>query len=115
MTNSSDSYELFISPLLSVLAWVGVVLVLLGIAWILNKGDAKAKPNVKTRMWKRLEYSHAELLPFLDYQEKKEMIDLLNTTVANAELFKDMSLEEKECMFKSKPQRNCSKRVEFKL
>ena len=115
MANFLDSYELFMSPILAILAWVSVVLLLLGIAWISNKGEAKARPNVKTRMWKRLEFAHAELLPFLDYHEKKEMIELLNTTVANAELFKDMSLEEKECMLKSKSQRNCSKRVEFKL
>lgn len=115
MSDYSSSYEPFIYPILATLAWVGLVLLLLGIAYISNKDEAKTKPTLKTRMWRRLEVSHAELLPLLDYHEKKQMIDLLNTTVANAELFKGMSAEERECMFKSKPQRSCNKRVEFKL
>jgi hypothetical protein len=85
---SEDFFSDIFKSILPLLKWV---LIGLFIFYFLFSDKRKGNkiPDIKSRMWRKFQYVHAELFPHLADHEKREMISVLNTTVANASLFKD--------------------------
>lgn len=95
-------------------------IVVASLAWIFiyttstKEEEQEAKPDIKARLWRRLQSAYAELFPLLDIQEKKDMMQLLLTTAANVELFKNIKPELAKISERRAHKTNC-KRVAFNI
>lgn len=116
MSDFFDFDGIVVYALLAIFVWLSVVAVVMGFLWLSdNKKEECGRPDIKTRIWRRLQSAHSELFPLFTIEEKKEMAQLLKTTIANAELFKRMPLAEIEKMARKRMIRETVKKVEFKL
>lgn len=107
-----DLYSILFCTALTVVA----SLVVASLAWIFiyssstKEEEQEAGPDIKARLWRRLQSAYAELFPLLDIQEKKDMMQLLLTTAANVELFKNIKPElAKKLSERRSPRTNCKK------
>ena len=114
MSEAQNTYNPFLYSGIAIILWLAVVFAVLGFIWLSDKKQAKPS-DVQARVWRRLQYAHAELLPLMDTQEKKQMVELVNTTIANAELFKNMKPGEVEKLGRKRVIRESGKKVEFRI
>ena len=116
----SLDYDLYSILFYSVLTVVALI-VAASLAWIFiyttstKEEEQEAGPDIKARLWRRLQSAYAELFPLLDIQEKKDMMQLLLTTAANVELFKNIKPELAKKISERRAPKTNSKRVGFKL
>jgi len=115
MSDFFDFDGILVYALLAIVVWLSVVAVVMGFLWLSDNKKEERGPDIKTRIWRRLQSAHSELFPLFTIEEKKEMAQLLKTTIANAELFKRMPLAEIEKMARKRMIRETVKKVEFKL
>ncbi len=97
------------------LTFFKIIVVVLLILMALNLFNKKGKkiPDLKTRMLRKFQFANYELLPQLSNEEKQEMIQVLQNTITNAELFKKGN---KDNSMKSQRQaKNPIKKVHFKF
>lgn len=97
------------SPLLPILKWVLIGILIVYFFFSDSKRKRKM-PDIKMRMLRKFQYVHAELFPQLADHEKREMFNVLSTTVHNASLFKD---KDKSHKVNESTKKKSNKRVSF--
>ena len=115
MSDFLDFDGILVYATIAISVWLAIVAVVMSFIWLSDNKKEDNRPDIKARIWRRLQSAHSELFPLFTIEEKKEMAQLLKTTIANAELFKRMPLAEIEKMARKRMLRQTVKRVEFKL
>lgn len=116
MSQTFDIYEPLIYGIFAILIWLTATVIVLGFVWVSKeKENEEEAPDLKTRTWKRIQFANHELFPLLNMQEKKDMMQLLNTTAANAEMFKNIKFEQTNNILPRKSPKESAKRVVFNV
>lgn len=69
---------------------VVIAFIVLNIYWMFSKKATVTKiPDITTRMRRKFQFAHGEVLPQLTMNERKDMLQVLQNTIINAELFKN--------------------------
>ena len=105
----------FFDVLLSLFKVVVIVLLIANAFYFLHKKDNKKLPDIKTRMLRKFQFANYELLPQLSSEEKQEMVQVLQNTITNAELFKNNSYKKENSLKTQKEVKNPIKKVHFKF
>jgi hypothetical protein len=99
-----------VKTLLPFVKWILIGLFVLHFFCLFDKKKGAKTSDIKTRMWRKFQYVNAELIPHLDHEEKKSMVEVLKTTLANAELFKN---KDKRISHSDSPRKRSAKKVTF--
>lgn len=83
MNKSDPTYDFFNFWI----RWILLALVLVYFFFFRNRKQNKL--DLKTRIWRRFLFTNGELFNYLNEEEKKEMLQVYNTTVQNASLFQN--------------------------
>jgi len=92
-----------------------VVLLIVNAFYIFNKKSGKKLPDIKTRMLRKFQFANYELLPQLTNEEKQEMVQVLQNTIINAELFKKENYKQDNSLKTQRPVKNPIKKVHFQF
>lgn len=112
--NSSHLSDPFVSTFGWAIKLAILVLIIVKVYWYFIRRNEKTS-GLQTRMLRKFHYTHYELLPQLDIEERKEMFQVLRNTITNAELFKDKELNRENYVKTKKSVKSPSKKVNFNL
>jgi len=112
--NSSVMSNPFVDLGLTLFKIIVVVLLIMNAFYLFNKKSKKI-PDLKTRMLRKFQFANYELLPQLSNEEKQEMIQVLQNTITNAELFKKGKDYKDNSMKTQRQIKNPIKKVHFKF
>jgi hypothetical protein len=100
----------FIKTIAPYAKWVLIIFVVVHIFCLIDKKRNGKLPDIRTRMFRKFQYVNSELFGHLDSQEKKDMLDVLKTTLSNAELF---STKESRTHITDSGRKKSAKKVRF--
>ena len=113
-SSNSEMYD-FASMTFSWLSKLAVIIfVILNLVWLFSKKSSKI-PDVQTRMLRKFHFTNFELLPHLNSDERKEMIQVLQNTITNAELFKSKDSTANIGTKLKKQNKTPARKVHFKI
>ena len=83
-TNPLSTFQAYIIPFIK---WGLIIYFAICIFLIIERKNNKSD-DIKSRMWKKFQFSNYELLNQLDTAEKKQLLKTFDNTLLNATLFK---------------------------
>ena len=92
--------------------WAAVFYMTMHVVKILKK---RRGIDLKTRMFREFQLANKEVIPYLSSKEKTEMVNVINTTIMNAQLFRSKSGEFTESQKVRKSNKTVQKKVCFQL
>lgn len=110
--------KLLLMAMAYLVPFVGPAAALSAIMFLLKlaKKQKTEKQDLRMRLWREFKIANQEVLPQMNLQEKSEMMKVFNTTIMNAELFKNKSEDvEEKCAPLRKSNRTCKKKVCFEI
>lgn len=93
--------------------WGVILYIVMHLVKLLKK---RKRADLKTRMWKEFRLANREIYPLLNQNEKEEMAKVIQTTIMNAQLFRNKSsdhTDKSQCT--RKVQKTITKKVCFQL
>ena len=110
--------KLLLMAMAYLVPFVGPAAALSAIMFLLKlaKKKKKEKQDLRVRLWREFKIANQEVLTQMNLQEKTEMMKVFNTTIMNAELFKNKNEDtEEKCAPLRKSNRTCKKKVCFEI
>lgn len=95
---------------------IGGAAAIYAVMTILKLIKRKRKGNLRARIWKEFKLANQEVFTSLDTSAKDEMTKVINTTILNAEIFRNKSLESStETTPLIRKNKNANKKVCFEI
>jgi hypothetical protein len=110
--------KLLLMAMAYLVPFVGPAAALSAIMFLLKlvKKKKQEKQDLRMRLWREFKLTNQEVFNQMNLQEKNEMMKVFNTTIMNAELFKNNKEDsEEKCTPLRKSNKSCKKRVCFEI
>lgn len=104
---------MFVTYLFPFAGWGVILYIVMHLIKLLKK---RKRADLKTRMWKEFRLANREIYPLLNQNEKEEMAKVIQTTILNAQLFRNKNSENVDkVQSMRKAQKSITKKVCFQL